>query len=109
MRPKTCRRYSTPHCPTWSHLSARVFGAGDLLQSVYLWRHAEPTLFETATDDGEYLGIDWDIHEHRTAKTTYRCVPDVASAINEISEAALTDPARGEPRRTGRPIPWARS
>ncbi|MDL0123184.1 UvrD-helicase domain-containing protein [Halobacterium salinarum] len=81
-----------------SHLitpSARVFGAGDLLQSVYLWRHAEPTLFETATVDGEYLGIDWDLHEHRTAKTTYRCVPDVASAINEISEAALTDPARG--------------
>ncbi|WP_323192814.1 UvrD-helicase domain-containing protein [Halostella sp. PRR32] len=81
-----------------SHLvtpSARVFGAGDLLQSVYLWRHAEPTLFETATVDGEYLGIDWDVHEHRTAKTTYRCVPDVASAINEISEAALTDPTRG--------------
>jgi ATP-dependent helicase/nuclease subunit A len=81
-----------------SHLvtpSARVFGAGDLLQSVYLWRHAEPTLFETATIDGEYLGIDWEVHEHRTAKTTYRCVPDVASAINEITEAALTDPARG--------------
>ena len=71
-----------------SHLvtpNARVFGAGDLLQSIYLWRHAEPTLFETATVDGEYLGIDWDIHEHRTAKTTYRCVPDIASAINEIS------------------------
>lgn len=81
-----------------SHLvtsSARVFGAGDLLQSVYLWRHAEPMLFETATVDGVYLGIDWDVHEHRTAKTTYRCVPDVANAINEISETALTDPKRG--------------
>lgn len=82
-----------------SHLvtpSTRVFGAGDLLQSVYLWRHAEPTLFEKATVDGEYLGIDWDVHEHRTAKTTYRSIPDVASAINEICEAALTDPARGD-------------
>ena len=82
-----------------SHLvtpNTRVFGAGDLLQSVYLWRHAEPTLFEAATLDGEYLGIDWDVHEHRTAKTTYRCVPDVASAINEISEAALTDHTRGD-------------
>ncbi|UHQ98907.1 UvrD-helicase domain-containing protein (plasmid) [Natrinema zhouii] len=82
-----------------SHLvtpRTRVFGAGDLLQSVYLWRHAEPSLFEMATVNGEYLGIDWDVHEHRTAKTTYRCVPDIASAINEISEAALTDPARGD-------------
>ena len=81
-----------------SHLvasSTRVFGAGDLLQSVYLWRHAEPTLFETATVDGKYLGIDWDVHEHRTAKTTYRCVPDIAKAINEISETAFTDPSRG--------------
>lgn len=81
-----------------SHLvtsNTRVFCAGDLLQSIYRWRHADPTLFETAADEGEYLGVDWDIHEHRTAKTTYRCVPDIASAINEISEATLTDPARG--------------
>jgi ATP-dependent helicase/nuclease subunit A len=73
----------------------RVFCAGDLLQSIYRWRHAEPTLFESATDDGEYLGINWDIHEHRTATITYRCRPDIASAINEICEQALTDPARG--------------
>ncbi|GAB3679139.1 hypothetical protein GCM10028857_00020 [Salinarchaeum chitinilyticum] len=82
-----------------SHLvtpRTRVFAAGDLLQSVYLWRHAEPTLFGTATTAGKYLGIDWDVHEHRTAKTTYRSVPDIAKAINEISEAALTDPARGD-------------
>lgn len=75
--------------------SSRVFAAGDLLQSIYLWRHAEPTLFETAINDGEYLGIDWEVHEHRTAKTTYRCVPDIATAINEITEEALTDPTRG--------------
>jgi ATP-dependent helicase/nuclease subunit A len=73
----------------------RVFCAGDLLQSIYRWRHADPTLFETATDSGEYLGIDWDTHEHRTATTTYRCRPDIASAINVICEPALTDPARG--------------
>ena len=73
----------------------RVFCAGDLLQSIYRWRHAEPTLFETATDTGNYLGITWNTHEHRTATTTYRCRPDIARAINEICEPALTDPARG--------------
>lgn len=82
-----------------SHLvtpSTRVFCAGDLLQSVYRWRQADPTLFETATADGRYLGVEWDRHEHRTANTTYRCVPDIASAINKISDAALTDSARGD-------------
>lgn len=82
-----------------SHLvaaSTRVFCAGDLLQSIYLWRHADPTLFETATVDGTYLGHDWDVHEHRTATTTYRCLPDVARAINEIAEPVLTDPTRGD-------------
>ena len=73
----------------------RVFCTGDLLQCIYRWRHAEPTLFKNATDSGDYLGIDWDIHEHRTATTTYRCRPDIASVINEICEPALTDQARG--------------
>ena len=73
----------------------RVFCAGDLLQSIYRFRHAEPTLFESATDTGDYLGIDWDTHKHRTATTTYRCRPDIARAITEICEPALTDPARG--------------
>jgi len=82
-----------------SHLVApdtRVFGSGDLLQSIYLWRNADPALFESATQDGEYLGIDWDTHEHRTATTTYRCRPDVAAAINEVSEPILTDAVRGD-------------
>lgn len=82
-----------------SHLvtpDTRVFCSGDILQSIYRWRHADPTLFESATTDGTYLGIDWDVHENRTATTTYRCVPDVAAAINEIVEPVLTDPARGD-------------
>jgi ATP-dependent helicase/nuclease subunit A len=81
-----------------SHLinsKTRVCCAGDLMQCIYSWRHAEPTLFENATDDGEYLGIEWDTHEHRTATTTYRCVPEIARVINEIAEPALTDPTRG--------------
>ncbi|MFA9516802.1 UvrD-helicase domain-containing protein [Halopenitus sp. H-Gu1] len=82
-----------------SHLvtpETRVFCSGDVLQSIYLWRHAEPTLFESATADGTYLGIDWDVHENRTATTTYRCLPDVADAINRIAKPVLTDPARGD-------------
>lgn len=81
-----------------SHLvttDTRVFVAGDFLQSIYLFRHADPTLFESATDDGTYLGIDWEIHENRTATTTYRCLPDVADAINEISAPALESSGRG--------------
>ncbi|RLM60133.1 exonuclease V subunit beta, partial [Halorubrum sp. Atlit-9R] len=49
--------------------AARVFGSGDLLQSIYLWRNADPALFESAIRDGAYLGVDWDVHEHRTATT----------------------------------------
>lgn len=82
-----------------SHLitpDARVFAAGDLLQSIYLWRDADPTLFERAITTGAYLGVDWDIHDHRTATTTYRCRPAIAHAINAICEPALTDPERGD-------------
>ncbi|MFW5956502.1 MAG: UvrD-helicase domain-containing protein, partial [Halorhabdus sp.] len=81
-----------------SHLvtpEATVFAAGDLRQSIYLWRDAEPTLFETAITNGRYLGIDWAVHEHRTATITYRCAPDVAHAIDAICEPALTDSERG--------------
>jgi ATP-dependent helicase/nuclease subunit A len=75
---------------------ARVFVSGDPLQSIYGWRHADPSLFRSAIADGAYLGIDWGVHEHRTATTTYRCRPDVAAAIDAIAEPALTDPARGD-------------
>jgi len=73
----------------------RVFAAGDVLQSIYRWRHADPTLFDTATTDGEYLGVDWDTHESRAATRTYRCSPDVAAAVNAVAAPVLTDPARG--------------
>ncbi|WP_348611492.1 UvrD-helicase domain-containing protein [Halobaculum rarum] len=74
----------------------RVLAAGDLRQTVYVWRDAHPGIFERAVEEGRYLGIDWDTHVTETAATTYRCTPDVAAAINEISEPSLTDPLRGD-------------
>lgn len=82
-----------------SHLvthDSRVFACGDVLQGIYLWRHADPTWFDAATMGGEYLGVDWDTHENRTATTTYRCVPDIAAGINAIAESMITDPVRGD-------------
>jgi len=78
-----------------AHPGMRVFACGDVLQSIYLWRHAEPGLFQSATDDGEYLGINWSTHSKETATTTYRCVPDIAKAVNEIVAPVFNDDARG--------------
>ena len=73
----------------------RVLCAGDLRQTIYVWRDAHPSIFKRAVEDSEYFGIDWDTHVTETATTTYRCVPDVAAAINAIAEPAFTDPNRG--------------
>lgn len=73
----------------------RVFAAGDTLQGIYGWRHADPTLFETAAEDGRYLGVDWDPHRTESATTTYRCVPDIAAAINTVAEPIFSDATRG--------------
>ncbi|GGL73294.1 UvrD-helicase domain-containing protein [Halocalculus aciditolerans] len=81
-----------------SHLvtpSTRVFACGDTLQSVYGWRHADPTVFERAARDGVYLGVEWGTHETRTARTTYRCAPAVAAAVDAVMEPVLSDAARG--------------
>ena len=81
-----------------SHLvgpDIRVFACGDTLQSIYTWRHADPKLFQSATETGKYLGVDWDTHVNETATTTYRCVPDVSAAINKISEPMFADASRG--------------
>jgi len=74
----------------------RILAAGDLRQSVYVWRDAYPRLFERAVEEGHYLGIDWDTHVVETAATTYRCTPDVAAAVNAIAEPIFTDPTRGD-------------
>ncbi|PAU79767.1 exonuclease V subunit beta [Halorubrum salipaludis] len=74
---------------------SRVFACGDVRQGIYLWRHADPRWFAAATTEGTYLGVDWDVHENRTATATYRCAPDVAAGINAIAEPVFTDPARG--------------
>ena len=75
---------------------SRVFACGDTLQGIYLWRNADPRWFAAATTDGTYLGVDWETHEHRTATTTYRCVPGVAAGINAVAEPVFDDPARGD-------------
>jgi len=75
--------------------SDRVFLAGDLRQSIYGWRAAHPTRFQTALTDGAYFGVDWETHTVNTATRTYRCRPDVSAAITAITEPILTDPERG--------------
>lgn len=74
----------------------RVLAAGDLQQSVYVWREAHPELFQRAVEEGCYLDIDWDTHVVETAATTYRSTPDIAAAVNAIAEPVLTDPTRGD-------------
>ncbi|MCU4744230.1 UvrD-helicase domain-containing protein [Natronoglomus mannanivorans] len=73
----------------------RVFAAGDAMQGIYGWRHADPTLFETAAEDGQYLGIDWNPHQTESATTTYRCAPDIAATINAVAKPIFSDTARG--------------
>ena len=75
--------------------SMRVLACGDTLQSIYLWRHADPSLFVSACRDGQYLGIDWDTHATVTAATTYRGTPDIAAGINTIMRPVFDDPTRG--------------
>lgn len=72
-----------------------VFLAGDIRQSIYGWRDADPELFASAIDDGQYFGVDWEPHVVETATRTYRCRPDIAAAVNTISKPVLTDPVRG--------------
>lgn len=73
----------------------RVLACGDTHQSIYGWRHADPSLFTSACRNGQYLGIDWDTHATVTAATTYRGTPDIAAGINTIMRPVFDDPARG--------------
>ncbi|TKX59781.1 DNA helicase UvrD [Halorubrum sp. ASP1] len=75
--------------------SMRVLACGDTLQSIYRWRHADPSLFTSACREGQYLGIDWDTHATVTAATSYRGTPDIAAGINTIMRPVFNDPARG--------------
>ena len=75
--------------------SMRVLACGDTLQSIYLWRHADPSVFASACEEGQYLGLDWDTHEAVTAATTYRGTPDIAAGINTIMGPVFDDPTRG--------------
>lgn len=75
--------------------SMRVLACGDTLQSIYLWRHADPSVFATACREGQYLGIDWDTHKTVTATTTYRGTPDIAAGINTIIDPVFNDSTRG--------------
>ncbi|MFW5900211.1 MAG: UvrD-helicase domain-containing protein [Halodesulfurarchaeum sp.] len=73
----------------------RVCLAGDLRQSIYVWRDAQPSLFARAIQDGHYFNRDWSTHVVETTRTTYRARPGIAGAIDAICEPMLTDDARG--------------
>ncbi|WP_277543639.1 UvrD-helicase domain-containing protein [Haloarcula laminariae] len=83
---------------TLAHLvtpDTRVLLVGDIDQCIYQWRHAHPSLFATAIDDGQYFGIDWAPHTDETTRRNYRSRPDIVRAINGIAEATLSNPIRG--------------
>lgn len=73
----------------------RVLLVADQKQLIYLWRNAQPELFQRAVEDGEYFGIDWNRPNVESEHRTRRCRPGITSAINTIFDAVFTDPARG--------------
>lgn len=73
----------------------KLFLAGDLKQSIYVWRNAHPKRFQQAIRDGVYFGIDWDHHVHEEARQNYRSRPDIVAAINAVAEETLPEPDRG--------------
>ncbi|MFC4451351.1 UvrD-helicase domain-containing protein [Halorussus aquaticus] len=73
----------------------RVLLVGDRKQSIYVWRSARPSLFETAVRDGEYFGIDWNDHLAERATRNYRSRPDIVHAINAVARETLPDETRG--------------
>ena len=74
----------------------RVFLSGDLQQNIYTWRHADPSIFEAAINDGEFFGASWQTHVSETASTTYRARPDIAALVNTIAQPIFNDPVRGD-------------
>lgn len=75
--------------------NTRVLLAGDLKQLIFLWRNAQPALFRTAIDDGQYFDVDWDTHVVEYEHRTRRCRPDIAAAVDTIFADIFTDSARG--------------
>ncbi|OIB56151.1 UvrD-helicase domain-containing protein [Natrialba sp. SSL1] len=73
----------------------KLFLAGDLKQSIYVWRNAHPKRFQQAIRDGVYFGINWDHHVYEKARQNYRSRPDIVAAINAIAEETLPEPDRG--------------
>lgn len=74
---------------------------GDVKQSIYQWRSAEPGIFadiiehaqsEDAGPD-EYLEADG--LEYLALRTNFRSHPDLVYAANHLFDAIFTDPARG--------------
>ncbi|WP_435335929.1 UvrD-helicase domain-containing protein [Haloarchaeobius sp. TZWWS8] len=73
----------------------RVLLVGDSKQLIYLWRNAQPELFQTAIDDGRYFGIDWETHVVEHEQRTRRCRPGIARAVDAVFADVFTDPSRG--------------
>ncbi|GGM64567.1 ATP-dependent helicase/nuclease subunit A [Halarchaeum rubridurum] len=72
----------------------RVLLVGDRKQCIYTWRNASPERFARAAADGDYFGVDWDVHVRERAARTYRSRPDVAAAVDAVFADAFADPAR---------------
>lgn len=73
-------------------------GIGDLKQSIYAWRSADPALFADiigtgGSPDGSLLGVDTVTRHELTA--SYRSHPHIIGAVNGLFPTVLSDPNRG--------------
>lgn len=73
-------------------------GIGDLKQSIYAWRSADPALFAEiigagGSPDGALLGVDTVDRHELTA--SYRSHPHIIRAVNGLFPAIFSDPNRG--------------
>ncbi len=87
-------------CRTLSHLvGGRTLLIGDLKQSVYEWRSAEPRLFARLLEyaDGEASGnvLDADRVERVDLAENFRSHPHLVWAANHLFPRIFDDPARG--------------
>ncbi|MGB9932897.1 UvrD-helicase domain-containing protein [Haloarcula amylolytica] len=73
---------------------------GDVKQSIYQWRSADPQIFSEIIQDAqagqadEYLEVEG--MEYRPLTTNFRSHPDLVESANHIFDAVFDDEARGD-------------